>query len=222
MSAFSKGFNALFKHAQFEIELSRQVRITELGWPERGEAGNEKGLGCNRAYTDLRRLSWTEARKVLADEAQLIARIEKADDCEAEYSMIEEEYDETEPDLFGLDIGVASTVVALSAARCVPFSSCSAGAFGGNHHEAYPLVAFYAKPETANLLLTIANEVHIGIQNGEYGCLVVFSDDIRKFPAFAEAVMCRRTEFNALRLSVPKTSKPSAKVMPSDQYKLLF
>lgn len=114
-------------------------------------------------------------------------------------------YDDSEVDLYGLDIGVASTVIALSAARCVPFSSCNGGTFGGNHHEAHPVVAFYAKPGTANLLLAIANEADIGIENGEYGCLVLFSDDVQKFPLFAGAMIHSRKEFNTLRLSPPRT-----------------
>lgn len=84
------------------------------------------------------------------------------------------------------------------------------------------MVAFYAKPETANLLLAIANEVDIGMENGGYGYLVAFSDDIRKFPLFAEAMINRRKEFDALRLSAPRTSKSSAKPVQSGQYELPF
>jgi hypothetical protein len=220
LRAACKRISKLFKYPKFDVELSRQVRVADLGWPEPGEAANESGLGCNRAYMDLRRLSWTDARKVLADEVQLIARIENAEDPEEEYWTIEEEYDESEVVLYGLDIGVSSTVIGLSAARCVPLSSCNAGAFGGNHHEVYPVVAFYAKPETANLLLAIAAEVDIGIENDEHGCLMVFSDDIRKFPMFADAMIRRRKEFNALRLSGPRISKRSTKPLESSQYEL--
>jgi hypothetical protein len=207
----------LFNYPKFEVEISRQVGVPELGWPEPGEAADESSLGCNRAYRDLRRLSWTDAKNALADEARLIVRIENAEDPEDELSAIEEEYDESEIELYGLDIGVASTVVALSAARCVPFASCNGAAFGGRHHEVYPLVAFYAKPASANLLVEIATEADIGIENGEYGCLVVLSDDIRKFPRFADAMIRRRKEFNALRLSAPRIPKVSAKPVDSGQ-----
>lgn len=210
----------MFSYPKFDVELSRKVRISELGWPEPGEAVDESGLGCNRAYMDLRRLSWTDAKKVLADEARLIARIENADDSDDELTAIEEEYDESEVELYGLDIGVASTVVALSAARCVPFASCNGAAFGGRHHEVYPLVAFYAKPATANLLVAIATETDIGIENGGYGSLVVFSNDIRNFPKFADAMIHRRKEFNALRLSAPRVTNASKEPMDSAQYDL--
>ena len=212
----------MFEYRKFDVTLSRRVEVTELSWPELGEATDESGLGCNRAYIDLRSLSWTEAKKTLAEEKRLIAQIEEAEAAQDATSSIEEEYDESGSDLFGLDIGVASTVVALSAARCVPFSSCNAGAFGDGHHEIYPVVAFYAKPETANLLLAIATEVDIGIETASYGYLVVFSDDIRKFPIFAEATIRRRKEFNSLRLSPPRTSKASEKPAQSRQYELPF
>jgi hypothetical protein len=217
-----KRISNLFNYPRFDVELSRQVRVPELGWPEPGEAADESGLGCNRAYMDLRRLSWTDAKKAHADEVRLVAQIENAEDPEGELSDIEEEYDESEVELYGLDIGVASTVVALSAARCVPFASCNGAAFGGRHHEVYPLVAFYAKPATANLLVAIATEANIGIENGGHGCLVVFSDDIRKFPRFADAMIRRRKEFNALRLSAPRIPKRSAKPVDSGQYELLL
>jgi hypothetical protein len=196
------------------------MRVSELSWPEAGEAASESGLGCNRVYIDLRRLSWTEARRVLAEEASVIARTEKAGNAEDECSIIEEESYESEVDLYGLDIGVASTVVALSAARCVPFSSCNAGAFGGTHHENYPVIAFYAKPKTADLLLVIATEVDVGIENGTYGCVVMFSNDIRKFPRFADAMIRRRREFNAFQLSAPKIAKRRAVSVESGQYEL--
>lgn len=212
----------MFNYPNFDVELSRQVRIDELGWPEPGEATSENCLGCNRAYMDLRRFSWTDARRALAEEGQLIARIENAEDPKEEYSIIEEDYDESGVALYGLDMGVASTVIALSAARCVSFSSCNAGALGGNHHEVYPVVAFYARPEAANLLLEIAAEVDVGIENGEYGCLVMFSDDIRKFPKCADAMIHRRGEFNALRFVAPRRSKSSAKPVESRQCKLPF
>src|SRR5271163_2404135 len=206
-----KGIGNLFNYPKFDVKLSRQVCVSELGWPEPGEAADESGLGCNRAYMDLRRLSWTDAKEAFADEARLIARIEIAEYPEDELSAIEEEYDESAVKLYGLDIGVASSVVALSAARCVPFASCNGAAFGGRHHEVYPLVAFYAKPPTADLLLAVATEADIGIENGAYGSLVVFSDDVRKFPRFADAMIRRRKEFNALRLSAPRIPKPSTK-----------
>lgn len=194
--------------------------MDQLGWPEPGDACDDGGLGCNRMYMDLRRFSWTEAKQALADEARLITRIVSAEDLEEELAVIEEEYDESGVELYGLDIGVASTVIALSAARCVPFSSCNGGAFGGSHNEMHPVVAFYARPATADLLLQVAHEIDIGLESCAQGWLVLFSDDVRKFPRLAEAIIRRRKEFNALRLSTPKTTKPPTAPTDSGQYEL--
>lgn len=197
----------MFVFPKFDVTISRSVRMNALGWPEPGKASAESCLGCNRSYSDLRRLSWTEAKRVFAEEGELIARIEAAIDSEEEYSTIEEECYDFEFDLHGLDIGVASTVVALSAARCVPFSSCNAGAFGGDHHEIYPVAAFFARPETTRLLLDAAATVNLGIENGDNGSLVAFADDIRSFRNFAEAIVNSRKQFDALRLSPSRAAK---------------
>ena len=69
-------------------------------------------------------------------------------------------------------------------------------------------------------MLAIATKVDIGVENGVHGWLVVFSDDIRKFPRFAEAMIRHRKEFNALRLSAPRIPKPAIKSVESGQYKL--
>jgi len=123
-----------YSYPIFDVSIVREVDRSNLRWPERGEAADETGLGCNREYTDLRRLSWVEARRVYELESSLIYRLESATDIDDEYHAIEDELLEDYPGLYGLDIGIASTVVALSAARCVPFSSCNAGALGGRRH----------------------------------------------------------------------------------------
>jgi hypothetical protein len=210
----------LFNYPKFEVEISRRVVVGQLGWPEPGDAVDDGGLGCNRMYMDLRRLSWTEAKQVLADETRLTSRIANAEDPEEEVSIIEEEYDESGVELYGLDLGVASTVIALSAARCVPFSSCNGGAFGGRHNEAHPVVASYVRPATANLLLEVAAEIDIGLESSAHGWLVLFSDDVRKFPRLADAMIRRRREFNSLRLSAPRAPKPPVAPTDSGQYEL--
>jgi hypothetical protein len=210
----------VFTFPKFEVDISRRFRVDQLSWPEPGDARNDGGLGCNRLYMDLRRMSWTDAKQVLADETTLIARITEASDPEEEVSVIDEEYDESGAELFGLDIGVASTVIALSAARCVPFSSCNGGVFGDRHNEAHPVVASYARPATANLLLEVAIEVDLGLESSAHGWLVLFSDDLRKFPKFADAMIRRRKEFNALRLSAPREPKPQPALTDFSQYEL--
>ena len=125
-------------------------------------------------------------------EAEFIQRIEQASEpCEAE--LFEEE---EIAEIMGLDIGVASTVAVLSAAGFIPCTSCNAGAFGGRHHESYPIVAFYAQPQSVSLLLQCAEDSEVGLDNDQGWSpedlpIVVYADDIRKMGAFAEALSKR-------------------------------
>lgn len=189
----------MFTYSNFDVDVFRRLDGNSLCWPEQGEATDDSGLGGNRAYSDLRGLSWTDAKRAFALEGELIARIENSDDSDAEYDVIDEELNESEDHLFGLDVGVASTVVCLSAARCIPFSSCNGGAFGGRHQEAYPLVAFFARAQMVDLLLTAATNADIGLENHVSGYAMAYSDDIRRFRNFAGCLISQRQSFKAVR-----------------------
>jgi hypothetical protein len=191
----------MYEYPTFDVEIIRDVSRQRVYWPEAQTAQNDSGLGGNREYMDLRRLSWSEAIRVHRLEGDLIARVEEAAAPEDEYEKMEEEWCEDPPDNYGLDLGVASTVVALSAARCLPFSSCNAGAFGGRHHESYPLVAFCARPQTLGLLLECAVAAGIGLVIEETGELVAYATDVRQMRAFGNALISRRADFRAIRTS---------------------
>jgi hypothetical protein len=188
----------MFTYPQFDVEVIRKVEAEQLGWPDRGEADEDSGLGCNRMYADLRGLSWGDAKKAVALERDLVKRVESAADPPGEYEKIEEDLFESDEGLWGLDLGVASVVVALSAAKCIPFSSCNGGAFGGRHQEIYPVVAFYARPQMLELLIASAEEADVGLEGGEY--LVAYANDVRKMHAFAESIIRRRSQFRAIRI----------------------
>ncbi len=191
----------VFTYPHFDVEIERSVVPERLAWPASGEAMDESSLGCNRDYADLRRLPWLEARRVYSVEEKIIARIEASQDTDEEYELVVEELNEDSNGIYGLDIGVASAVVALSAARCIPFSSCNGGAFGGSHHESHPVVAFFAQPEITPLLLECAEEAGSGLSMSEFGSLIVYADDIRNMRAFACALIKRKTAFRKLRFS---------------------
>jgi hypothetical protein len=74
-------------------------------------------------------------------------RINDSEDAVATMDEIADEfYEDPGLDPYGLDVGVASTVVALSPLGCVPLSSCNGGCYGDFHHESHPLIVFCAKP----------------------------------------------------------------------------
>jgi hypothetical protein len=186
----------MFEHRKFDIDIQRRIDASKLGWPTKDQTGQESGLGCNRAYDDLTGQSWADAQTVFELERDSISKIE------SEYETVDDEsledaLLEAEMYLEGLDLGVAATVIALSAAGCVPFSSCNAGAFGGYHQERYPLVAFYAPRNIVELLVSAATETETGLEGGDY--LVAYTDDIRKLTSFAWALMKQSAAFDALR-----------------------
>ena len=186
-----------FTYRQFEVKIQRRIRTEILSWPQPCEAMNEACLGGNRSYIDLRHLPWREARRVYELEGKYIERLVNSLDIEREYELIEEEMC-IGPGIYGLDLGVASTVIALSCAKGIPCSSCNAGVFGGHHAEVYPVVGFYSRVEAIPILLECAEVAQVGLENSEYDTLVVYSDDIRKMRRFAHAITDRSGTFRSI------------------------
>jgi len=186
----------------FNLEIERSVDLNALGWPERGTAG-EDGLRCNRSYIDPRGLSWAQSQAVLALDRRFLNILQSEGDFDSSFDQVknelEELYDEGDEGLLGLDLGVASSVVALSAARCIPFSSCNGGAFGDHHQEAFPLVSFFVKPAWVSLLLEIATTANVGLYNSGDG-LVVYGE-ILDMLSFAGNMHASRSFFNQLKLT---------------------
>jgi hypothetical protein len=95
----------------------------------------------------------------------------------------------------------------LSAAHCIPFTSCNAGTFGGGHAELYPLVGFFARTQAVAPLLQAAGEARVGLENHDNGCLVVYASDVRNLRLFAASIMRNRKAFDALRVARPRRRK---------------
>jgi hypothetical protein len=183
----------------FEVEIVRHLSGADLTWPTRGGANADSGLGGNRDYVDLRRVSWTQVKRALPFELALMNSLRGSRDAAEDYEDDQRNEDINEI-LLGLDVGVASAVMALSASRCVPFSSCSGGAFSRRtHFEEHPLVAFYARLPWLPLLLTVAESAEIGMTNGPSGAVVAFADDVYKFTRFASTLYDRRHKINNLK-----------------------
>lgn len=193
---------------RFHVEIERNINVDALGWPERGTAGGD-GLRCNRLYTDLRGRSWRQALEVLDLEDRFLSTLQSDSDFEANLERVtrelEELYDDGDEAIFGLDLGVAACVIALSAARCIPFSSCNGGALGDMHQERYPLVAFFAMRAWLPALMSMAEEASVGLVNSGDG-LVVYGE-ILNMLTFARIVTRRRKEFRTLRAT--EADKPS-------------
>ena len=162
-----------------------------LRWPESGHGADGSGFGCNRDYCDLRGMTMSDAADVMDEEGELVSRIEAAEDVDEELDLIEEELAEDPGGMMGLDVGVAAAVAALSAIGCMPFASCNGGAFGGRHHEAYPLVAFCARPGHVPALMDAAVRAGVGLESDAAGDVVVYADDVRRMRGFAASLLAR-------------------------------
>lgn len=143
----------------------------------------------------------------------LLERLRSAEDLAATLDIISDELYEDPEDLWGLDIGVASTVIALSAAGRIPCTSCNGGCFGDGHHEGYPLVLFCTMPAGVPYLLEAAEEAKVGLVNEDSGAMLVNADDISRMMLFASALIERRQYFGKLEISLPEVSESGDSMM---------
>lgn len=186
-----------FLHKRFDVEITREVGRESLHWPFADDLRSDAYEG-NMGYYDLRGRTWTEAHESLALEKELVERVENAADPKIEIGEIEDElYEEFDNELWGLDLGVVSTVIALSAAKSIPFASCNGGAFGDRHYEDHPLVVFHAKSRSVDLLLKCAERANTGLEN-QNGGLMAYANCITDMMAFAGAIIASSDEFDAL------------------------
>jgi len=167
------------------------VDVLALMWPSREIASGEDGECINRSYMDLRGCSWREVQETISQEERILERLERGGDA-AEDGLTDEEAAE----LFYLDLGVASAVLALSAAYCVPLTSCN-GETG--HPEEFPLVIFRSRPARVPDLLEAAEEAGCGLINVDGGRLMVYAERVRQMIGFARALLARRNTLRKLK-----------------------
>ena len=167
------------------------VDVPRLQWPSEKECDDEADLGLNRSYQDMRWLSIEHIKPLIAAETAFFEGLSSPADYEdaiaARYEAADANFDAYIDDFFGLDPGVASTVAALAATGCIPFTSCNGGLAGGLHAEKNPLVGFFAKPDMLPHLIASAKAAGTGLVNDQTSgsALVVFSDRIETMQSFA-------------------------------------
>ena len=158
---------------------------------EDADRGEEDGLEGNQQYRDLRGMTWTQVAAALLQEAEFFDRLAAAADLDEEAELIDEEREEADfpdDDLWGLDVGVISATLALSALGATPVSSCNAGGFGGHHVAAFPHVAFFLPRSAASEVLAIAEAADVGLDVVEGGIARLYGRtdfDLHRFAQFA-------------------------------------
>jgi hypothetical protein len=161
------------------------------------DRGEEDGLEGNHQYRDLRGIDWVQVEAALKKEADLFDRLAAASDVDTEAELIEEERavaDFPEDDLWGLDIGVISATLALSALGATPFFSCNAGGFGGHHVAVFPHVTFFLPRSTAAEVLAIAKAADVGLDLVEGGTARVYGQTDFDLHRFASCALNRHRE----------------------------
>jgi hypothetical protein len=201
-----------FRHIEYAVRAVQKVDASKLRWPSEEDAASGDFESLNRDYVDLRMLSWSEARSIFELEGRLIGRFEQIR-TRTDALALRSDYARVDHELFGLDLGVASTVVALSAARCIPIGSCNAGAFGGKHTHPSPAVGFWCRRTAVPLLVKAAREARVALLNHRHGEVFVNGATILRMRNFAWQILEKQPEFEALQLS---RTKDDYQAVPSE------
>ena len=169
---------------QVEVVILRQVDLDVLRWPEDWEV-DDYGSSGNRLYQDMRGFSWDDAASALNLE-ETVLRSHAWDLTAAQEGLADEDLFWT---LWDLDIGVASTVLALSAAGCAPTTSCRGGS---GHAQPFPVVKFFCSPAGVPDIMAVASEAECGLVVEADGSLVAYSASICGLLRFARALIRAR------------------------------
>lgn len=182
----------------FDIEPGQDIDRARLYRPHRSEVqGEDASPGGNQHYQDLRDFRWTDVASAITVETGLIARIEAAAQPALEEELIVEELcrlEDFSPDraLYGLDVGVGSAVLTVSAAGATPIASCNGGAFGHFHQGANPFVAFYALPRRILPIMRWARQAELRLEINDHGVAVLHARRIADFLTFARSALAEQ------------------------------
>jgi len=139
-----------------------------VGFPDAAVMSTVNGLAENHDYRDLRGFTEDDYTWCLGDEASY----ELGGNCV--YS-------------WGLDPGVASTVVALSIIGACPVTCCSGEA---GHYEAHPLVLCWCSQEQLEMILRAAESAEVEVEGVCHpGILIYTQNDLRDMREFSRKLL---------------------------------
>lgn len=173
------------------LETIIRVDADLLRWPTDDELEeDEPYFAGNRRYEDFRGFDWRDAITAIRVDRHSMRSIGRG--LVAEEDLRDQLGGSTfEGPPWGLDIGVAGTVAALSAFGAIPAASCNGGRLGAHHSYAHPLVAFFALPEMVQELIGYAEASGVGLTNSpnDDGTLLVFSPHLEPLTTFARQLI---------------------------------
>lgn len=175
-------------------EIIIRVDTDLLRWPTDDELEeDEPYFAGNRRYEDFRGFDWRDAIVAIRVDRDAMKSVQSGSVAE---EVLRDQLggSEFEGPPWGLDIGVAGAVAALSAFGAIPAASCNGGRLGAHHSYSHPLVAFFALPEMVAELMRCAEASGAGLTNSPNhdGTLLVFSHRLEGLTAFARHLIRRR------------------------------
>ena len=96
---------------------------------------------------------------------------------------------------YGIDLGVASAVLALNAAGCVTTTSCRGGP---GHQVAHPLIRVWADRLRGEILTNAARAAGCGLRVDEEGHATIEAPSVTETIGLGAALLERRLLFEAL------------------------
>jgi hypothetical protein len=182
---------------QFDVTIERVVSADGLEWPSDEELESET-LGGNRDYSEVEVEDWNEVAELIEEERDIVESLYSSKDVEAAHeAWMEDEFED--PVLFGFDLGTNALTAALAAARCLPFYGCNGGAFGGDHNDAYPIVAFFCRKEVFPYIDAAAQSSNAGLEYNHAGGISVFGREVDTLLMMASSLYELRSEIDAVR-----------------------
>jgi hypothetical protein len=177
---------------QFDADIRQQVRLDQLGYPAEDVLACQDGLLANRDYIDWRGAPWDFVFQAYDAEMRLIAEADKQSTTAEEFEELlvgfEDDWGLLEADL-PFDIGVNSSVLAVSALGCAPVSSCRYHLNRGGGDT--PYVTLWAREREARIIKDVAKRVKVGALNemlNAGGGILVFSNSVMGMMDFSKAL----------------------------------
>lgn len=184
-----------------ELLIEQSIDPSLLAWPSESDLASEEHFV--RGYMDLRGFTWEDACETLTLERDILVRA-TGDLSVAGESLSDDEYYA----LYGLDVGVAAAVVALSAANCAPFTSCNGGA---GHQEAHPCIGLYCRKGRVRNLLKAAEFARCGLASRESGIVVLYAESVAPLLLFADKLIAMRDKLKPLSRPYTRRNRKSPK-----------
>ena len=178
---------------EFDVEYNADFDSSDLRMPEEGLMKHETGLLCNHHYSDMRGMSWDEAKEALEIEKHIVEQADQKsrtkDEFEEAINRLVDEKADNWVSLKELEVGVAAATIVFSAAGGAPVSSCRGHQLNEKPH---PYIGGWIDKKQADILINICKDCNVSISSyiWEHNKGVIISSrNIKEMMVFAERMI---------------------------------